>query len=109
VRATVNNLTYFEDSTPVAFRTCAARLVCLMKLYLFNPSTWLISIFEIAIQQVKELLKTAACSVLQPIMLVEITVPEDHFGTVLTEISSVRKGGEDANGSLVQIFVLITD
>ena len=38
------------------------------------------------------MLSETTMALLQPIMLLEVSVPENHFGVVLSDLSNVRKG-----------------
>ena len=61
----------------------------------------------------KEAMQKAAPVLLEPIMRVEITVPEDYMGDVIGDVSSRRgriEGTEDVNGSkLIRAFVPLAE
>jgi elongation factor G len=40
----------------------------------------------------RDMLKESAMSVLQPVMQVEVSVPEQFFGNILSDISNYRRG-----------------
>ena len=61
----------------------------------------------------KEAMQKAAPVLLEPIMRVEVTVPEDYMGDVIGDISSRRgriEGSEDVNGTkLIRAFVPLAE
>ena len=61
----------------------------------------------------KEAMQKAAPVLLEPIMRVEVTVPEDYMGDVIGDISSRRgriEGSEDINGTkLIRAFVPLAE
>ncbi len=61
----------------------------------------------------KEAMQKAAPVLLEPIMRVEVTVPEDYMGDVIGDISSRRgriEGSEDINGTkLIRAFVPLSE
>ena len=61
----------------------------------------------------KEAMQKAAPVLLEPIMRVEVTVPEDYMGDVIGDISSRRgriEGTEDVNGTkLIRGFVPLAE
>jgi len=71
IRATIRDIEYYEDSTPSAFRSCVSKMI-------------------------KDMLKETKLILLQPIMEVEVSVPADHFGNILSDLSNVRRGNISA-------------
>merc|ERR1712137_1161460 len=67
IRAVIRDIEWHDDSTPNAFRACVSRMI-------------------------RDMIKETEVSILQPIMQVEVSVPEGHFGNVLADISNHRKG-----------------
>ncbi len=61
----------------------------------------------------KEAMQKAGAQLLEPIMRVEVTVPEDYMGDVIGDISSRRgriEGSEDVNGTkLIKSFVPLSE
>jgi elongation factor G len=61
----------------------------------------------------KEAMQKAATVLLEPIMRVEVTVPEEYMGDVIGDVSSRRgriEGSEDINGSkLIRAFVPLAE
>jgi elongation factor G len=61
----------------------------------------------------KEAMQKAAPVLLEPIMRVEVTVPEEYMGDVIGDVSSRRgriEGSEDINGTkLIRAFVPLAE
>ena len=61
----------------------------------------------------KEAMQKAAPVLLEPIMRVEVTVPEEYMGDVIGDVSSRRgriEGSEDVNGSkIIRSFVPLAE